>query len=276
MRKRYFSKILLVMIACIIAYIFLVPLMFMVFTSFKELAEAMTSSSLLPRKWTIANYEELFSDTSNAPIFRWLLNTLIVTVCGTALRITTSVLAAYSMARLPLKGKQFFVVLVICSMAIPEIVTYFPMFYIFKQTGMLDTLLPLILPSGSGVMCIYLIYTFLQDFPKELEEAARMEGANSFRILNVIVLPSIKPIVITQSFVTFLGLYNGYLWPSLVINNQRQRTITLGIASLVEGENYSNPGEMMAATMIAVIPVIIIFMFANKYIVKGFSRSGIK
>lgn len=276
MSHKRFNRIILVLIACVIAYAFLLPLLFMVFTSFKGLAEAMTSSSLLPKQWTLQNYRDLFNNTANAPIFRWLLNTAIVTVSGTILRITTSVLAAYALARLPVPGKRFIVVGLVWAMSIPEIVTFFPLFYIFKEIGLLNTLLPLILPSGSGVMCIYLIYNFLMSFPKELEEAAFVEGASIPRVLWHIVLPSIKPIVVTQAFITFLGLYNTYLWPSLVINKQENRTITLGIAALVLGENYTNPGVMMASTLISVLPVLIIFMFANKYIVRGFTQSGIK
>ena len=181
MKKKYFNRILLVMCACVIAYAFLLPLLFMLFTSFKGLAEAMTSSTLLPHTWTLQNYRDLFASTSTAPIFKWLMNTAVVTVSGTILRITTSVLAAYALARLPVPGKRFIVVGLVWAMAIPEIVTFFPLFYIFKQINMLNSLLPLILPSGSGVMCIYLIYNFLLAFPKELEEAGLVEGAVAHR-----------------------------------------------------------------------------------------------
>lgn len=276
MKAKDFSKIFLILFACIVAYLFLLPLMFMVFTSFKGVAEAMTSTTLLPKQWTLENYKELFANTATAPIMRWLFNTAVVTVAGTALRIVTSVLAAYALARLPVPGKKFILVALIWAMAIPEIVTFFPLFYIFKQVDGLNTFWPLILPSGSGVMCIYLIYNFLLSFPKELEEAGYVEGANVFQVLWHIVLPSVKPIVITQAFITFLGLYNSYLWPSLVINRNETRTITLGIAALVLGENYTNPGLMMASTLVSVLPVMLIFMFANKYIVKGFTQSGIK
>lgn len=276
MKIKKFKRVILLMCACAVAYVFLLPLMFMVFTSFKGLAEAMTSSTLLPKTWTVQNYIDLFLNTSSAPILRWLFNTAVVTVSGTVLRIATSVLAAYALARLPLPGKKWIVIGLIWAMAIPEIVTFFPLFYIFKEIGMLNSLLPLILPSGSGVMCIYLIYNFLLDFPRELEEAALVEGAGVFKVLWHIVLPSVKPVVITQAFITFLGLYNSYLWPSLVINKQENRTVTLGIAALVLGENYTNPGLMMASTVVSVVPVMIIFIFANKYIVKGFTHSGIK
>ena len=274
--KKNISKILLLMMACIIAYLFLLPLLFMVFTSFKGVAESVTSTTLLPKEWTFENYIELFHNTDTSPVIQWLINTAIITICGTALRITTSVLAAYALARLNVPGKKIILIGLIWAMAIPEIVTYFPLFYIFKQIGGLNTYWALILPSGSGVMCIYLIYNFLIDFPKELEEAGLLEGANIFQILWHIVLPSVKPVVITQAFITFLGLYNSYLWPSLVINKNETRTITLGIAALVLGENYTNPGMMMASTVVSVIPVMIIFIFANKYIVKGFTHSGIK
>lgn len=274
--KKNISKILLLMMACIIAYLFLLPLLFMVFTSFKGVAESVTSTTLLPKEWTFENYIELFHNTDTSPVIQWLINTAIITICGTTLRITTSVLAAYALARLNVPGKKIILIGLIWAMAIPEIVTYFPLFYIFKQIGGLNTYWALILPSGSGVMCIYLIYNFLIDFPKELEEAGLVEGANIFQILWHIVLPSVKPVVITQAFITFLGLYNSYLWPSLVINKNETRTITLGIAALVLGENYTNPGMMMASTVVSVIPVMIIFIFANKYIVKGFTHSGIK
>ena len=274
--KKNISKILLLMMACIIAYLFLLPLLFMVFTSFKGVAESVTSTTLLPKEWTFENYIELFHNTDTSPVIQWLINTAIITICGTALRITTSVLAAYALARLNVAGKKIILIGLIWAMAIPEIVTYFPLFYIFKQIGGLNTYWALILPSGSGVMCIYLIYNFLIDFPKELEEAGLVEGANIFQILWHIVLPSVKPVVITQAFITFLGLYNSYLWPSLVINKNETRTITLGIAALVLGENYTNPGMMMASTVVSVIPVMIIFIFANQYIVKGFTHSGIK
>ncbi len=270
------SKVILIIIACIIAYMFFLPLLFMTFTSFKGLSEALSSSTLLPQQWTLKNYIDLFNQTSSAPIAKWSINTLIVTVSGTILRLFTSTLAAYALARLAIPFKKAIIVGLIWAMAIPEIVTYFPLFYIFKNWGMLNTYLPLILPSGAGAMTVYLIYQFMLSFPKELEEAAFVDGASLMKILVRIVIPSIKPILITQGFITFLGLYNTYLWPSLVIGRTEMNTLTLGVAALVTGENYVNPGLMMAATVVAVLPAILIFMFLNKYIVRGSNQSGIK
>lgn len=276
MRIKKINKIILVAIACIIAYLFILPLMFMIFTSFKGLSDALSSSSLLPGQWTLKNYVDLFNQTSSAPIGKWMFNTIIVTVSGTILRMIISTLAAYSLARLNVPFKRTIIIGLIWAMAIPEIVTYFPLFNIFKNINMLNTYIPLILPSGASAMTVYLIYNFVAAFPKELEEAAIVDGASIFKILIHIVVPSIKPILFTQGFITFLSLYNTYLWPSLVISRNEMQTITLGIGALVLGENYVNPGLMMAATVVAVVPVLLVFVFINKYIVRNDTCAGIK
>lgn len=276
MRRKKLNTVILVFVASVIAYMFLLPFFFMVFTSFKELEDSLTATSLFPKRWTIQNYIDLFSNTKSSPVLRWLANTLLVTVSGTILRLVTSTLAAYALSRLDVPGKKLIVGGLVWGMAIPEIVTLFPLFYIFKQVGLINTFWPLILPSGSGVMVVYYIYTFLQGFPRELEEAAFLDGASILQILRHIIIPSIRPVLVTQGFITFLGLYNNYLWSSLVVNQTKMQTVTLGLATLTQGENDNLPGLMMAATVIAVAPVLCVFLFANKYLVRGFTRSGIK
>ncbi len=276
MKMKKLNTIIIVFVASVIAYMFLLPFFFMVFTSFKELEDSLTATSLFPKKWTLQNYRDLFANTKTSPVLRWLANTLLVTVSGTILRLTTSTLAAYALSRLDVPGKKLIVSGLVWGMAIPEIVTLFPLFYIFKQVGLINTFWPLILPSGSGVMVVYYIYTFLQGFPRELEEAAFLDGASILQILHHIIIPSIRPVLVTQGFITFLGLYNNYLWSSLVVNQTKMQTVTLGLATLTQGENDNLPGLMMAATVVAVLPVLCVFLFANKYLVKGFTRSGIK
>lgn len=276
MNRKKLKTIILLFIASIIAYLFILPFMFMIFTSFKELSEALGSPSLFPGKWTVENYVSLFGNTSSSPVGKWIVNTTVVTVCGTLLRVIVSTLAAYALARLNVPHRRAFIIAIIWALAIPEVVALFPSFYIFKEIGLLNTFAPLILPSGAGVMMVYLVYNFMLSFPRELEESAYIDGASVLQTLRKIVLPSVRPIILTQGFITFLGLYNDYLWPSLVINRTESQTITLGIAALVLGEDYINPGLMMAATVVAVLPVTLIFIFINKYIVKGFTQSGIK
>lgn len=274
--KKRLKKMILVLLATGIAYLFLVPLLFMIFTSFKTLSESIASSELLPRLWTVENYLSILSDTVNSPILRWFINTVIVTVAGTAATVVVDCFAAYALARLDLPGKKKILVIIVWVMSIPGIVTLFPAFYLFRQFSLIDTFAPLILPYTANVTGVYLIYNFLVDFPTSLEEAAKVDGAGVFRIFTVIVLPCIRPIILTLAFVTFLGIYNDYLWPSLVVTSNEMKTVTVGIASLVLGANFVNPGLMMAATVFAVVPALLLFMFLNKYIVRGETNVGIK
>lgn len=276
MRRSKTVEIILIIISAFLAYFFLVPLLFMIFTSFKALSDSVSSLSLLPKIWTADNYVKLLADTTDAPVMRWLLNTAVATSIGTLLVLIVDVLAAYAMARLKLPFTGKIIIVIIWVMAVPGIVTLFPSFYIFKKLNLLDTFAPLVLPYSAGVMGVYLIYNFLKDFPRELEEAAVVDGASFISILIRIVLPSIKPVVMTLGFITFLGIYNDYLWPNLVATSNEMRTITVGIGSLVIGSNFTNPGMMMAATVFSVIPALIIFLFVNKYVVHGITNVGIK
>lgn len=270
------SNKLALFLAVLFSILFLVPLLYMFFTSFKTMAESISSANLLPQEWTLENYRELLFDTSNTPILRWLLNTAFVTLLGTTLVVMIDVLAAYSLARLHLPFKKVAVWTVILSMTIPGIVTLFPNFFLFKEFNLLDTYLPLVLIYTSSAIGVYMIYNFLKNFPNELEESAYIDGASQFRILKDIVLPNIKGPVATLSIMTFLVIYNDFLWPSLVVNSDEMKTVTVGVASLVQGQNFVNPGRMMASTVIATLPALVIFLFSNRFFVQSNRNVGIK
>lgn len=276
MSKKKLHQIVLLVLASILAMLFLIPLLFLFFTSFKGLSESIGSSALLPKVWTLENYVNVISDSVNSPIFRWMGNTALVTVAATALVIVIDCLAAYSLARLNLPGKRWIIRLIILIMSIPGIVTLFPSFYLFKQAGMINTYAPLILPYTANVMGVFLIYNFLMDFPASLEEAAYVDGASTLRVFTSIVMPSLKPIVMTLGLITFLAVYNDYLWPSLVVTSNEMKTLTTGIASLVLGSNFVNPGLMMASTLLAVLPSLLLFLALNKYLVRSNLNAGIK
>lgn len=144
------------------------------------------------------------------------------------------------------------------------------------MAGLTDTFVPLILPYSAGTMGVFLVYNFLLSFPKELEEAAHIDGASQWRILVSVVFPSVRPAVLTLTVITFLNIYNDYLWPLLVVNSPEMKTVTTGLASLIQGANFVNPAKMMASTVIATLPALIIFLFSNRYFVKGVTGSGIK
>lgn len=236
----------------------------------------MASSALLPEQWTMENYGSIFGVGADVPVLRWLLNTGIVTLAGTALVVFVDVLAAYALARLNLPGKKYFLSMVIAALTIPGIVTLFPAFYLFRQFDLINTYAPLILIYSANTMGVFLIYSFLRGFPKDLEEAAIIDGASLWQILRFVIFPAIRPVVATLSVLTFLTIYNDFLWPSVVTSTDEMKTVTVGVANLVQGANFVNPGRMMAATLVATLPALIIFVAANKYFVKSVMSSGIK
>lgn len=276
MRAKKIKTFTLVVIASILAILFILPLVWMIFTSFKTLGESMSSSALLPKNWTLINYINIFNGSSDAKMLLWSLNTAIVTAVGTSIVIFVDVLAAYALARLNIPGKKMFLGIVVIALTVPGIVTLFPAFYLFRNLGLIDTYAPLILPYSAGTLGVFLIYNFLRSFPKELEEAAYIDGASQWQVLFKVIFPTIRPVVTTLGVVTFLAIYNDYLWPSLVTNSNEMKTLTLGVATLIQGSNFVNPGAMMASTVIATIPALTIFLWANKYFVKGVTNTGIK
>lgn len=276
MNKKKLSKLALLALASVFAFLFLIPLLFLIFTSFKGLSESIGSSNLLPAVWTMENYISVISDSANSPIFRWMGNTAVITVIATCLVIVIDCLAAYSLARLNLPGKKLIIKLIVLIMSIPGIVTLFPAFYLFKQAGLINTYVPMILPYTANVTGVFLIYNFLMDFPASLEEAAYVDGASTMRVFTSIVMPSLRPIILTLGLITFLAVYNDYLWPSLVVTSGEMKTLTTGIASLVLGSNFVNPGLMMAATLLAVLPALVLFLLLNKHLVRSNLNAGIK
>ena len=167
-RKRI-RRLILVIAATLIAYLFLVPLLFMVFTSFKGLSESISSSELLPKMWTLENYISILENTTTSPIMRWLANTIVVTVTGTVLVVAVDCFAAYALARLDLPFKKKVIVFLIWVMTIPGIVTTFPAFYLFRELDLVNSFIPLIVPYSANATGVYLIYNFLVDFPVSLE-----------------------------------------------------------------------------------------------------------
>lgn len=269
------NKIALIL-ATILSILFLIPLLFMFFTSFKSLSESIASPYLLPKNWTIENFTSLLEQSNDSPMIRWLLNTAFVTVIGTFLVVVFDVLAAYALARLNLPFKKLFLSIIIVSITIPGIINLFPNFFIMQKLKLTDTYIPLTLIYTSSSVGVYMIYNFIKSFPVELEEASVMDGASRLQVLWNVVLPSIKPPVATLSVMTFLAIYNDFLWPLLVTNKVEMKTVTVGVATLVQGSNFVNPGRMMAATLIATVPALIVFLYANKFFIRSETNSGIK
>jgi multiple sugar transport system permease protein len=206
----------------------------------------------------------------------WLMNSLINATLHTVIVLVVSSLAAYAFARFTFKGRDTLFFIMLGTMMIPNVLNLVPLYSIINAMDLVDTRWALILPGVSSVFGVFLLRQFFLGIPKELEEAAVIDGAGPFRIFTRIMLPVIKPGLIVLGLFTFLANWNDYLWPLTAINTNEERTLTLGLAVL-KGTYNVLYAKMMTVTLISIIPIIIIFIFAQKYFMKGINlSSGIK
>ncbi|MDZ5711231.1 carbohydrate ABC transporter permease [Jeotgalibacillus haloalkalitolerans] len=272
MRK---TKILNIVFASILAILFLIPLVWMVSTSFKSDFEAIGGGTFFPQEFTFENYTSTLTSTS-VPILRWLFNSLFVGFAGVAIVVIIDSMAAYALARLDVPFKKVLFPLFVSTLMIPWVITFLPLYQQFSNLGLLNTYAPLILPYSANAFGVFLLYQFFRSFPKELEEAARMDGANKWQIFMKVVIPSARPLIATLAIFTFMAIYNDFLWPLVTTNTPEMRTVTTGIAIMQQGSFVSSYGKLMALTTLATIPILIVFLIGQKWFIRGITQSGIK
>ncbi|MBB6283150.1 carbohydrate ABC transporter permease [Geobacillus subterraneus] len=275
---RYMKSMLLIAIASVLAVVFIMPLLWMVSISFKDDIEAILPNlNVIPDSPTLANYINVLTGGElNVPILRWIFNSLFVGVAATVLVVTIDALAAYGLARLDIPFKKTIFSIIVSTMMIPGIVWFLPLYAEFNSLGLIDTYWALILPYTSGAFGVFLLYQFFSSFPKEIEEAAYLDGANKFQIFYRILLPSAKPALWTLAILTFMGVFNDFVWPLYATNSDEMRTLTAGIAIMTQGSYVNAPNKLMALSTIATIPVMVIFLIGQKSFVKAVTQAGIK
>lgn len=268
-----------IILATVIGAVFLVPLIWMVSTGFKSDFEALSGQmNLIPVKPTIANFVQGISgEFMNVPITRWIMNSLFVGLFGTAIVILIDSMAAYGIARLhDMPLRRTLLTMFIASLMMPSVLTFLPMYMEFNALGLLNTYPALILPATASAFGVFLLFQFFISFPKEIEEAAKIDGANKWQIYYKILLPSAVSIMVTLGIFTFMGIYNDFVWPLYATSSPEMRTITAGIAIMATGSYTQSYGKLMAMTTIAALPVIIIFIIGQKSFVKAITQSAVK
>ncbi|SDK00250.1 carbohydrate ABC transporter permease [Sediminibacillus albus] len=276
--KQTGKKTGLIILASIIALLFLIPLAWMISTSFKNDFEAIAGGlNWIPEEFTIENYTyTLLGEEVDVPIFRWMFNSLFAGIAGTAIIVTIDAMAAYGLARLDVPFKKYLFPLFISTLMIPFVITFLPMYMQFSNMGLLNTYAVLIFPYTANAFGVFLLYQFFKSFPKELEEAAHLDGANKWQIFAKVVVPSARPILWTLAIFSFMQIYNDFLWPLVATNTPDMRTITTGIAIMQQGSFVSSYGKLMALTTIATVPILIVFLIGQKQLIKGITQTGIK
>ncbi|GGO03893.1 carbohydrate ABC transporter permease [Saccharibacillus kuerlensis] len=281
-RKR--SKI---SISQIIAYVFLgllcliwiVPVVFGITTSFRSQTEVVsTGFRLLPVTWITDNYTAILQNTSTAPIMRWLMNSIIIATSHTLLVVVVISLTGYGYARMNFRGRNalFFALLGISFF--PAVVNLIPSYKIIDALGWVNTSWAMIIPGLAGMGNIFLVRQFMLAIPKDLDESAKVDGASHFRIYFSIMLPLIKPVLIVCALFSFTGSWNDFLWPVIVYTDVDKMPVTAGLLLLQDiYGNYRMIGQLMGSAILAIIPTLTLFLFAQKYFVQSINlNSGIK
>ncbi|MFZ5351090.1 MAG: carbohydrate ABC transporter permease [Bacillota bacterium] len=257
--------------------IFLVPLLWTLLTSFKAEIEIQTLGyRFFPVKWTLENYKDAISNTSSAPIARWFLNSVLISTTHTVLALIIVSTSAYAYAKLEFKGKNFIFWSLMTTMMFPSVINLIPLYKIVQALGWVDNPLAVIVPGLGGVFNIYLVRQFMLGIPKELSEAARIDGANEWQIFTRVIVPLSKPALTVVALFAFTGSWNDFLWPSIVMNSIEKMPLTPGLR-LLQGVYDIERAHLMASAIISILPTFILYLFAQKFFMKGISlSSGVK
>jgi multiple sugar transport system permease protein len=269
------------------AYVFLffmmlawiIPLSYAVFTSFKSESEIrQVGFRLVPKQWSLVNYQKALSNTTNAPLLRWFLNSVVIASSHTFLVILVVSMAGYGYTRVDFWGRDNLFIAIFCISLFPGIVGLIPTYNIVNIFGWVDTILACIIPGLGGVGNVFLVRQFMMGIPKEYDESARIDGAGNWSIYYNVILPLMSPILTVIALFSFTGSWNDFLWPSIVFNGVENMTSTVGLELMknLYGD-FMYIGQLMAGTIVAIIPPFLIFMFAQKYFLQSMSlTSGVK
>lgn len=259
-----------------LALVFVGPLLWVLATSMKGVSEATSvPPTLLPEQPTGEAYSTLFEGTSQTPVLRWFLNSMIAATGHMLLVLVVASTSAYALARLEFPGKRVLFGLIISTLLVPGFVFLIPNFIIVDSLGWLDSLAALIVPAAAGAFGVFFLRQFFLGLPRELEEAARVEGANHFQIFWHITLPLSKPALATLAVLSFLTNWNEFIWPIYVIFSPEQFTLPPGL-SILQSAYTTNFPVVMAGAVVASIPILVLFTITQRYVVEGVSRAGLK
>lgn len=264
---------LTLLLLTVLAAVTLFPFIWMAATSVKPMGDVLGAPErLLPSTYDFSTYTKIWSEV---PFARYFLNSLVFACSVVVISVFLNSLAGYAFARLPFKGRSLLFILILCTMMIPFQVTMTPLFLIIYKLGMIDTYQGLIIPRAADAFGIYMMRQFFLTLPKDLEESGRIDGANEFKIYFRIMLPLCKPAFVTLGVFTFMGNWNDLLYPLLLTNSEQFRPIQAAIA-LFSGKYGTDYSFVMTGLLIASVPTIVAYLFAQRFFVSGIAMTGIK
>ncbi len=266
------AQIAVITILTVGGFFMILPFIWMVLSSLKTDAEILKiPPTIWPETFTLDNFTKLFTEMDFAI---YLKNTLII-VFFSFFGLFLNAMAGYGFAKFKFKGKNKLFYLVLATMMIPGQVTMIPVYLLLNAAGLTNTMTGIVLPGLVGAFGIFLFRQFMSTISDDLLEAARLDGASEFYIFWRIVIPISRPVLAVQGILTFIAGWNSFLWPLIIANDEKFYTLSVGL-QLLKGQYGSNYALQMAGATFMVIPIILIFMTLQKYILKGFNVSGMK
>lgn len=274
-RMSRIRTILWYLVVCGGAVVMLLPFVWMISTSFKMENEIFTVPiKWLPSKVTLENYAKALQVV---PIFKCMWNTLVIAVPKIIGEVFVSALVAFGFARFDFKGRNLFFMIMLATMMLPYEVTMIPTFMVWSALGFADSYVPLVLPAFCGsASFIFFLRMYFETVPKDYEEAAWLDGAKNFKVFRMVFLPLAKPALVTICLWSFMGTWNDLLGQLIYIDSQEKYTIQLALASFSSMTGETLWGPLMAASFMALIPVILLLLYAQKYFMEGVKMGGIK
>jgi len=270
-RKKRISFILL----SIFSVVWIVPILWVISTSFKTENEAVSGGlNLIPREFTLASYRYLLQDEQHN-IFMYVWNSFRAAGLHTILYLVVASMAAYAYGILRFKGRDKMFWLLVSTMMIPVVMNLVPLYAIMIRFEWLNSLQALVVPGLGGIFGIFLLRQFNLGIPDDIIDSAKIDGANHFQIYWKLVLPLTKPALVVVALFAFMANWNEYLWPLIVLNDATYRTLPVGLA-LMQGTYNVYYSRLMAATVVSMIPVLFLFMGAQRFFIKGITMTGMK
>lgn len=265
---------LLYMILVIYGVFSLAPFLFAFFSSFKTEGQVLAfPPTLLPHPATGDNYKFIFNN-SDFPFLNYIFNSLVYAIATAALNVALGAMAGYAFGRMEFPGKNLLFALTLAVLMIPGYLIMIPKFLVANTLGLTNNLGALIIPAMVTPTSVFLMTQFLKTLPRELEESAMIDGATRFGAFWKVIVPLIRPAMATVAIFQFLGAWNDFIWPLLVISNRENYTLTVGL-TFFKGVHYTQYSLLLAGAMINILPLVVMFFIFQRYFIKGVSTSGL-
>ena len=269
------TKVLRYTVLGVLTLLFVSPLLFMVSTSFKSRQESgRTPPTLFPQEPTLEAYRTILS-AADTPVFRWFANSMIAATSNAVIVVVTASLAAYALARMDFRGRGVVMGLIVATLFVPPVILVIPNYEIVGRLFWLDTLIAVIVPTAANAFGVFFLRQFFISIPAELEESAFLDGASTWQVFTKIVVPLSRPALATLTLLAFLTNWNDFLWPVYVLFSPEQQTLQAGLSTL-QSANAVRYDLLMAGAVIASVPVLILYSLAQRFVIEGVSRSGLK